>query len=358
MKCATTPLDRGFLAAAFTLAATAAFAAPAAEKAETPDAGEAEAAEWEGIQLAPGVTLGLLAEIEASWAKAGDEKESDITVSKLEIGLSADPVEGVHAEAVLHWEQDEDVEFDTAFVCLGGTEKIPVALEAGRIYAPFGKFETAMVSDPLTLELGETRETLAALTWTGGPLTLWAGAFAGELEKEEKKIENAVAAASVAPCDGLEIGAAFSSDLREGKGYLDDLNDIASSADFGDRVPAVNAWLVWTIADFTLSAEYLGAVDDLEVSMEDEDGVLVATADKPQAWSVEGAYAFLEDWTLALRYEGSKEFQGWPETRWGGTLAWQFNRFASVAAEYLYGTYDDSDLDNAHRLALKLAVEI
>ena len=39
----------------------------------------------------------------------------------------------------------------------------PVFFTGGQIYVPFGVYDTNLVSDPLTLEIGETRETAALL---------------------------------------------------------------------------------------------------------------------------------------------------------------------------------------------------
>jgi len=36
-------------------------------------------------------------------------------------------------------------------------------LTAGQLYVPFGAFETGLISDPLTLEIGETRESTVLL---------------------------------------------------------------------------------------------------------------------------------------------------------------------------------------------------
>ena len=47
---------------------------------------------------------------------------------------------------------------DGAVITLGNTEKNPVYLAAGKMAVPFGNYETQMISDPLTLEIGETAE--------------------------------------------------------------------------------------------------------------------------------------------------------------------------------------------------------
>jgi len=44
-------------------------------------------------------------------------------------------------------------------ITLGNMEMFPVYLTAGKMYVPFGNFESNMIQDPVTLEIGETRES-------------------------------------------------------------------------------------------------------------------------------------------------------------------------------------------------------
>jgi hypothetical protein len=64
-------------------------------------AGAARADEWEGLQLAPGVGLGVLVEVEAAYEQIGDEESTDASVATFEVGLEAEPMEGVRGEAAL-----------------------------------------------------------------------------------------------------------------------------------------------------------------------------------------------------------------------------------------------------------------
>ena len=70
------------------------------------------------------------------------------------------------------------------------------------------------------------------------------------------------------------------------------------------------------------------------------------------------AYALNETWTAALRYEGSKEFKPgeMPEHQGGAALFCQLNAFATLGAEYLYGTFDtdDDSADDRHLATLHL----
>ena len=95
----------------------------------------AEENEWEGLQLAPGVTLGILAEVEATYEKIGDEETTDANVATFEAALEAQPIEGVRGIAALFWEEGDadSLDVDAAYIELGGVEACPLTLSAGRM---------------------------------------------------------------------------------------------------------------------------------------------------------------------------------------------------------------------------------
>jgi hypothetical protein len=317
----------------------------------------AEENEWEGLQLAPGVTLGILAEVEATYEKIGDEETTDANVATFEAALEAQPIEGVRCIAALFWEEGDadSLDVDAAYIELGGVEACPLTVSAGRMYLPFGAFNSLLVSGPLTLELGETRETAVALSGEWNGLTAWVGAFAGERDDAEN-IENAAAALSWSPLEGLTLGISALTDLGEAAGYLDDLNDHLANEGATDKAVGVSAFLHLEYGPWALAAEYLGAAEDLKWTAPEGE----TTAARPQAWHVDLAYALNETWTAALRYEGSKEFKPgeMPEHQGGAALFCQLNAFATLGAEYLYGTFDtdDDSADDRHLATLQLSL--
>ena len=102
------------------------------------------------------------------------------------------------------------------------------------------------------------------------------------------------------------------------------------------------------------SAEWVAALDDLEIGGEE--------AGKPQAWAVDLAWAVADDWTLACRYEGSKDFlpEEMPETQLAAGAEWAFDEHASVALEYAWGRFEKDEEgerpDDRHMVTGKLAV--
>ena len=114
------------------------------------------------------ITLSGLLEAEAGYnrfepdrANEPDDEDSNITLSTFELGLDAELNRHVSGHALVLWEEDdtEPVDLDEGFITFTGTEEIPAYLHAGKLYVPFGVYDTVFISDPFTLELGETRKS-------------------------------------------------------------------------------------------------------------------------------------------------------------------------------------------------------
>ena len=126
------------------------------------EAGEEQPAEKSLLQKINGrVTFGGLVEVEATTGKDYEgTKESDITLATVELGLDAEITDWVNGHILLLYEEDDTpLCVDEGFITLGNLEKFPLYFAAGKMYVPFGAFETNMISDPLTLELGENNES-------------------------------------------------------------------------------------------------------------------------------------------------------------------------------------------------------
>ena len=120
-------------------------------------------------------------EAEAGYLKDfSDEQASDIvgaTVAiAIEANLSADTVAVV---SFLYEEDDTPFEVDEAFISHASGNS---TWTIGQIYLPFGTYETAMLNDPLTLEIAETRETALLWQYQRGGLGLEAYGFNGDTD--------------------------------------------------------------------------------------------------------------------------------------------------------------------------------
>ncbi len=106
--------------------------------------------------------------------------------ASVDLGLAIAPSPWVAAELQVSWDDESPLEIDEAWVSLGNTERFPLYFTGGKMTLPFGLYESAMVSDPLTQEIGETKEqaALLGLGWQGLQASVYA--YDGSTGPEEE----------------------------------------------------------------------------------------------------------------------------------------------------------------------------
>ena len=99
-------------------------------------------------------------ELEASHSDPfAGQSTSDLVVATAELGLAVQVHDWVSTEiTLLHEEDDTNLEVNVATVTIAQLDG-PFFMTGRQFYLPFGVYETNMISDPLTLEVAETRET-------------------------------------------------------------------------------------------------------------------------------------------------------------------------------------------------------
>lgn len=330
------------------------------------------------------IEIGGLIEVEAASLKpfAGGS-ESDLRLATFELGILAQVNPWVSVEASLLYEQDEtDLEVDLAFINIHNPEVSPVFFTAGQFYVPFGDYETNLVSDPLTLEIGEAREVAARLGFLHN-------GFNGSLYAF--KADNQVRGEDRIASWGANLGYALETDayeLRVGAGYINDLGDSNSlqdavfanrreayaelvedrdprarrfSIDPTERTGGWSAHLGLTVGDFNIIAEYLtagGRFDADSLSYRDRGA-------EPAAWNLELGYSFPvfgRDSTAAISYQGSREAVNLELPKKSWLLGWSVDILdnTSLAFEYRrdwdYHRRDGGTGRKAHALVAQLAV--
>jgi len=351
--------------------ATALCAAAVAAAGQDAAPAEEESASFPLLSAAKELELSATLEVTAGWTKQGDDKDFDVNFDTAEIDLGGKVSDRLSVAVALLYEEGEDLCFDVAEFEYEFERAEGVVLHGGLLYLPFGTFETALISDPLTLELGEISAASAGLKWGNDVFEAGAYVFGGELKgdledyTDDPDDAGYAAFAKLAPAEGLSFSAAFLSDIGEAglrdaiADLYDDLSKEAEKEGLDvpwsyDGAPAVNLAVVAELDALTASAEWVAALDDLEICGEE--------AGKPQAWAVDLAWAVADDWTLACRYEGSKDFlpEEMPETQLAAGAEWAFDEHASVALEYAWGRFEKDEEgerpDDRHMVTGKLAV--
>jgi hypothetical protein len=279
-----------------------------------------------------GIEIGGLIEVEAGYVEPYDSpSESDIVLATFELGIASQVTNWVEVGASLLYEQDDtDLEVDVAFITLFNPDVAPVFFTAGQFYVPFGAYETNLIDDPLTLEIGESRETAAQLGFVyegfGGSVY----GFNGDNQvKGKSRIDSWGANLTYAWENddwGIGVGAGYINDLGDSDSLQDTVSDNRNAAfeelvegedtradtfstDPLDRVGGWTANLLVTYRGFDLIGEYLSATGRFNPDS-------LAYKDKgaaPSAWNLEVGYTFVirgYENVVAAAYQGTDQAVG------------------------------------------------
>jgi hypothetical protein len=251
-----------------------------------------------------------LIEIEANYAETDftnpsleDEKNSNIDLGAVELGIDANIGKYVDGHVLFKWEAEE-LFVDEGFIKINGAEKVPAYIIAGKQYIPFEHFDSHFITDPATLTLGETNEgaLVAGYQFNREMVDIALGVFNGKVDKFDTgdHITDYVGAVTINPVENVKFGASYISNLAASDSLSEEIQ-----GDGLDRYVA--GWSAFVSASFfdrlDLMAEYVGAVNDFQA------GELYDPAEterrKPAAWCTELGFAINDEWNTAVRYEGA-----------------------------------------------------
>jgi len=316
-----------------------------------------------GIKNLP-IEFGGVIEIEAYQTSPYDgDSSSDITVATVELTADAKINEQISASIGLLYEQDEtDLEVDTAILTFGPTDS-NWSVSVGQLYVPFGVYDSNMVSDPLTLDIGEARETAAVFDYTIDNLSAAFYLFNGTNNKNngaDDNIDNF----------GFSIIYTSSGDINftGSLGYINDVGDSDGieagllTTDVQDHIPGFTAAVRVDIGDINFIAEYIAARDSFqETELEfNESGA------KPSAFNLEAGYSFNlagKPASIGLGYQTTDEALALelPEKRIITALSVDVLKNTTLGFEYNrdedYDVASGGSGKSAHTFTLQLAVE-
>jgi hypothetical protein len=320
-------------------------------------------------KLADRLEFNALLEVEAFAGKDfSGAKTSDVSLATVELGLDAKVSEMVTAHVIALYEEgaaDDHLIIDEGTIILGDAEKSPFHLMVGKMYVPFGSFASAMVSDPLTLELAETRDTalLAGFAEAG-----WHGAlytFNGEVDETGANDTMNTFGASLGYRleEGewqIDLGAGWLNNLGNSNAIRDHLATTSVTVDGFIEALAMHGQLQYD--GWSILTEYVAALDSFQPGEMDFAG----RGAKPKAWRLELARTTElaeREVTLALGYQRTDEAValGLPEHRYLGSVGIHIFANTTLALEYRHD--QDYDLaqggtdENAHQVVAQLAVE-
>lgn len=279
------------------------------------------------------------------------DSSSDIVVATAEIGIAAQINDWVAGELTLLYEEDDtDLEVDVAIITIADPDG-PWFVMGGQQYVPFGTYETNMVSDPLTLEIGETRETaiLGGLESEGFMGAFYV--FNGDLDEDGDSDIDAFGTVAGFSTENennsftAHIG--YVSDIGDSDGLQDTISDNLAMvpADYDDQVPGVTVDAMFTTGPFTFIAEYTTATDSFHMN----ELAFKSKGAEPSAFNVEAGYSFTiagKDATAAIAYQETDEAValGLPEQRAAVALSVDVMENTTVSLEWAHDDdYSTSD---------------
>jgi len=309
---------------------------------------------------------------------SADDIESNGFAGTAELGIDVNIVKNVTGHVGLLWEENDEgsdsLNIDEAFLLLGENEIMPLFFKAGKMYTPFGKFETKMVSDPLTLEIGETRETAAEIGFKYAGLYASAYAFNGEvnLADEDDKTDNFGANMGFAfESDGfgIDLGCGYINSIYDSNGLTDQMAAVREEAEAGGQsaalkeyVPGMAAYLVLKAGAFYVYGEYVAMLDDSETEYTDTASETIVNTVKSKAmkaWNVEAGCTFDiagMEITFGAAYQGIKNADDvYPDNRYMGVICLGIMKNTSFAVEYACDKYDNDD--KGHTVTGKVEIE-
>lgn len=298
-----------------------------------------------------GIEVGGLIEVEAGYNdsdESGADSESDIYVPTVEIGIAAQVNDWVGAEVVLLYEEafgndsdeDTDLEIDVATITIADPDG-PWFVTSGRQYVPFGTYETNLISDPLTLEIGETRESaiLAGMESNG-----FAGGvyiFNGDIDEDgDNDIDSFGAFAGYSHENenvAFAVNGGYISNIADSDGLQDTINDNidAVPVDFDDHVGGFTVDAMVETGPFVFIAEYTTATDDFT----SDELAFRGDGAEPSAFNIEAGYNFMlagRDATVAIAYQETDEAVGLglPEERVAAAISVEIMDSTTLSFEW------------------------
>jgi len=275
----------------------------------------------------PKVEIGGAVEVELS---AGDDytgaNSSDLALATVALGIDAEINDRVSGSLVVLHEDDDTEGFviDEGFIAITGGEDSNWYVNAGRMYIPFGNFETNMVSDPLTLELAETQEAALQVGVEVNNFNASIYMFNGDADKtgiDEDVVDDFGISISYATSN-LDVGIDFLNNVAETDGIWGILDGNGVTA-VQDQTQGIAFHVIYSAGPIIVIAEIVSA-DQLEDLADKE----------PQATNIEVVYE-MEGGTIALGVQNSEDAEGTlPERKVMLAYTTKIAKDVSLAVEY------------------------
>jgi len=315
--------------------------------------------------------------LEAEYGSGDDfdgNSSSDIVLATVELSIDSEISEWFSGHIVLlHEEDDTPLEVDQGFITYGNPFLSAFSINIGQQYVPFGVFETNLISDPLTLEIGETRESAIIFSYDGD---LYASFYMFNGDMNEAGGDNSVDTMGFnlgynyeGESLNFDVGFSYISNIKDTDGlsgaimgYREGVNEttgvevFAAPEEVNEYVAGFGAHLVLGWGSFTFISEVIAAMDNFAV---DE---LTTAERKPSATNLELAYSITDDFGIAFAMQNSVDMAGYlPESRMLLGVSYALDESTNLGFEYAsdsdYGSSDGGTGNSASTMTIQLATQ-
>jgi Phosphate-selective porin O and P len=274
-------------------------------------------------------------EFEASSSDDYDGINSnDIALATVELSINSVFAKKVSTHFLLLHEDDSSIVFDEAFVSVRIRKTITLTL--GRLYLPFGNYETNMISDTLALELSEARDTAIQLEYEQDAIKASFYLFDGDV------LENNTSST----IDNMGFNVAYyTKPFTVGLSYINNLSDsnlitetISPAQSVASYTPGLSLYVTSASDNVSVFFEYVSALDSFNTT----DLSFESSGAKPTATNIEVGY-HIDNSIFAAAVQSSTEAidLGLPKTR--------------LLLSYTIKTQQEKSITNDYSLAFELA---
>lgn len=276
-------------------------------------------------------------EVESTFSNRSGKNTSDITLSTVELGFESAITKSVTGHLLFLFEEGntDPPQLDEGFINIQLGDS-PLSITAGQFYLPFGTFSSNLISDPLTLELGEIRESAIQLNFAQAAFYSSFFIFNGTAKEsgDKEKIGGYGAAAGLSH-QGKEytfdLNVMFLSNIADSDTLQDSVSDRRTME---SAVAGAAVQVSFSMGSITLSGEYIGANRSFKAA----DLSFNKSGAQPSSSSFELAYNFKfigRDTTVAVAIQTSDEAVALelPEQRTAATLSVNVAEHIAVAIE-------------------------
>ena len=286
-------------------------------------------------------------EEEFGYVMAEGDDESDFAIAKVELSGDVSLGPNVDGHVLFLYEQgenDDNIVVDEGTISL----KLPITLPAelslslGRMCIPFGEFNSHFVTDPFTVDIGETYQVALQVLTSYEMVELSAAFYNEEVDIEggnNSQINDIAARIAASVPEGVmgkDMNVLLGASLITNMAGTDGLTDVIGDGVLSEKAVGLGGFTSISVMNVFLEGEVVLALSDIQLP----DGRTL----KPRAINLElgCCLPFLSSVEVAGRFEQLSEVGGDSTNRFGGVVSIGiFDDTACFALEFL--RTDDGD---------------